>query len=398
MARKSPYVPSDEPENEPESIPVTQRVTNRPVAGIAMDEQADEESRIQYEFVQDILKQFGGENSSVRILRRAANTTNFAYCAKIPIDLFQVDSLAVRYGGGTYRCQVVNALGQYGKSFTIDIDPRIKGEIDQPSTQTQDPLQTMRAFKELTGDNANPFMEMMRSQAERAEKVEAEMRAARVASSDQTTKLILGLASAVAPVFAAMMARPAPPESQLMTILVSKMLDKPDNSEAMLNAFVKLKELTTDGSNDKSTKEEGGMIKEILKLAGPVIAGAMMPQQQPMMKQVSPPMPQQVPTDVPPQQPQVDINQIVNRTYLTIILRAAESKGDVVSMANVIESAIDSQQADQLRGFLNQDNWFELLIAQAPMFEPHREWMTELRNELMVDDEEESAKDSSSST
>lgn len=82
------------------------------------------------------------------------NPTRWDYCAKIPVPEFDLDSIKREFGGGVYRCRVIDAKGAFVRGFNFSIDARfqpqpIVGTVQGPGAAAIEAQEWRGMFKDL---------------------------------------------------------------------------------------------------------------------------------------------------------------------------------------------------------------------------------------------------------
>lgn len=346
---------------------------------------------------QVLLKETGIDNSEISIFRRGKRDSKFVFVETTNNDGFSMQSIAERFGGGKYQIKS-KIRGEWGPAIAIEIDDRIVGDLDKPATTQNgapllDPIALIQAAKSLMPDTGKQDSVMV-AMMERQEAARAE-----------TTKMIIGLAGALAPVFVAMFSKPVDKESRLLEILLPRMLDQPHKNiqseiASSLNLMKELRAMA-----ETAEKPDEGLIDKLGKLlmgAAPAVISALAQPQMPMRQiadapETEPPMNTSTPAQMggsggpPPSQPVPDVNAIVPHIYAGMLTRAAANNADPATWAEMIEDVADDAQWEALIGLLMREDWLQILTTQLPALAPHGAWLIRLREEILRDDEPETA-------
>jgi hypothetical protein len=354
----------------------------RPVY-VKFDEES-EEWNSQYAKMLEIFKEAGVESSEIEVWRRGKKDTKFSFVETITPDGFNLQSISESYGGGKYHFKT-KLNGRPGPTFAIEIDSRVKGELDRQQVEVAqqphtDPIAMLKTVKDVlhgTGDGTSPIMvAMLETMAKEKQSSQA---------------LIIGLATAFAPVIAAIVAPRPREENKLLEILLPILLNKPNADLASQMTFIK--EMKALASNDKD--DGPGMMEKLITLAAgalPQLAGAMLPQVQPVpVKQITdgpnaaPGMPP--PSAVAPPPP--NLEAIVPRVYAGMLAQAARKDADPDSWADIIADVSDDAQWTALIGLLHRADWWQVIANQLPELASYEAWMNRLKTAILEPDDDE---------
>lgn len=375
------------PEDEKPPKGLITSKTGRP-SYLSYDPQSDEWQE-EWQKIQKTLSDAGVDNSEITVWRKGKRDSRFTFVETIGVDGFTIQGLADRFGGGKYQLKT-KIDGQFGPAFAIEIDDRVLGDLDKPQQtgfqQTAaapvDPVAIIQAAKSLMGDSSsgtNMIVQMLERQE-----------ASREASRTEMTKMIVGLAGALAPVFVSMFSRPVDKESKLLEVLLPVLINKPQMDMTSSLAFIKeLRSMAETGD-----KPNGGFIDkigELLMASAPAIAGALMqPAQQPMRQITDAIPPEQMPMNTPAQpeqQPTPNINAVIPQVYAGMLIRAAANNADPATWAEMIADVADDAQWQALMNLLMRSDWLQILTTQIPALAPYGAWLNLLRDELLRDED-----------
>lgn len=118
----------------------------------------------------------GATRARVIIQRRAPGKASFTFCAEMTLEDFKASGIAdisKRFGGGKYQLKFKDDDGKWAGTRTIDIDERLKGELDQPAgvSSNGDSTRTEMLMKELSAKDSSTtgmLLQMMQMQSQQA--------------------------------------------------------------------------------------------------------------------------------------------------------------------------------------------------------------------------------------
>jgi hypothetical protein len=341
------------------------------------------------EKVQNILSANKNTGAKVMVSRKNRQTGRFGVLATIPIDEYDEDQLQVEYGGGQYLSRVRLPNGRLGESWTWDVDPSVRPYTDgiqQPASTAIDAIPRIidavrdrnsggenirEVIETITDRNAQTFQMMMKQMQD---------------SNAQMLTLITTM-NRQQPAQDTMMS------SMMNTMLSAIMTQKTQSVDQLVDAFVKLKDLSGEGGGAGKNDVMDTIIGMMAPLAGqlmgklaPQLPAAPVPQSLPETAQQNPNIAQPK-SNVP--------NQL--KAIADMILRLAQKDTDPVSAVNVISDLIDEKLEDKIREFLANDNWWTNMMMFEDKVIPYKSWFEKVREEFLdiYDDSEEGEQEES---
>jgi hypothetical protein len=341
------------------------------------------------EKVQNILSANKNTGAKVMVSRKNRQTGRFGVLATIPIDEYDEDQLQVEYGGGQYLSRVRLPNGRLGESWTWDVDPSVRPYTDgiqQPASTAIDAIPRIidavrdrnsggenirEVIETITDRNAQTFQMMMKQMQD---------------SNAQMLTLITTM-NRQQPAQDTMMS------SMMNTMLSAIMTQKTQSVDQLVDAFVKLKDLSGEGGGAGKNDVMDTIIGMMAPLAGQLM-GKLAPQLP--VAPVPQPLPETAQQNPNIAQPKSNVpNQL--KAIADMILRLAQKDTDPVSAVNVISDLIDEKLEDKMREFLANDNWWTNMMMFEDRVIPYKSWFEKVREEFLdiYDDSEEGEQEES---
>jgi len=328
------------------------------------------------EKVQNILAANKNTGAKVMVSRKNRQTGRFAVLSTIPIDEYDEDQLQVEYGGGQYLSRVRLPNGRLGESWTWDVDPSVRPYSDgiqsAPTSAIDAIPRIIDAVRERTGGGES-MREVIETITDRNTQTFQMMMKQMQDSNAQMLTLITT------------MNRPQPSNDTAMSSMMNTMLtaimnQKTQGVDQLVDAFVKLKDLSGEGGGGGRNDVMDTIIGMMAPLAGQLM-GKLAPQQlpAPAAPEALPQTAQQAP-NIP--QPKSNVpNQI--KAVADMILRLAQKDTDPVSAVNVVSDLIDEAQANRITEFLKPDIWWTNLMMVEDRVIPFKSWFEKVREEWL---------------
>jgi len=327
------------------------------------------------EKVQNILAANKNTGAKVMVSRKNRQTGRFGVLSTIPIDEYDEDQLQVEYGGGQYLSRVRLPNGRLGESWTWDVDSSVRPYTDgiqQPPSSAIDAIpRIIDAVRERAGGGES-MRDVIESISDRNAQTFQMMMKQMQDSNAQMLTLITT------------MNRHQPQQdttmsSMMNTMLTAIMTQKTQGVDQLVDAFVKLKDLSGDGGGGGKNDVMDTIIGMMAPLAGQLM-GKLAPQQLPAPAPVPLPETAQPNPNIP--QPKSNVpNQI--RAVADMILRLAQKDTDPVSAVNVISDLIDEAQSEKITDFLEKDNWWTNMMMFEDRAIPFKPWFEKVRKEWL---------------
>ena len=334
------------------------------------------------EKVQNILAANKNTGAKVMVSRKNRQTGRFGVLATIPIDEYDEDQLQVEYGGGQYLSRVRLPNGRLGESWTWDVDSSVRPYTDgiqQPTPSAIDAIpRIIDAVRERTGGGES-MREVIETISDRNAQTFQMMMKQMQDSNAQMLTLITTM-NRQQPAQDTMMS------SMMNTMLSAIMTQKTQGVDQLVDAFVKLKDLSGDGGGGKNDVMDT-IIGMMTPLAGQLL-GKLSPQQLPAPAPAPLPEAAQQNPNIP--QPKSNVpNQM--KVVADMILRLAQKDTDPVSAVNVISDLIDEAQSDKITDFLEKDSWWANMMMFEDRVIPFKPWFEKVRKEWLdiYDDSED---------
>ena len=327
------------------------------------------------EKVQNILSANKNTGAKVMVSRKNRQTGRFGVLATIPIDEYDEDQLQVEYGGGQYLSRVRLPNGRLGESWTWDVDSSVRPYTDgiqaAPSSAIDAIPRIIDAVRERAGGGES-MRDVIESISDRNAQTFQMMMKQMQDSNAQMLTLITT------------MNRHQPQQDTTMSSMMNTMLSaimtqKTQGVDQLVDAFVKLKDLSGDGGGGGKNDVMDTIIGMMAPLAGQLM-GKLAPQQLPAPVPTSlPEMAQQNPS-MP--QPKSNVPNHV-KAVADMILRLAQKDTDPVSAVNVISDLIDESQSDKIKDFLENPNWWTNMLMLEDRVIPFKPWFEKVRKEWL---------------
>ena len=345
------------------------------------------------EKVQNILSANKNTGAKVMVSRKNRQTGRFGVLATIPIDEYDEDQLQVEYGGGQYLSRVRLPNGRLGESWTWDVDPSVRPYSDgiqsAPTSAIDAIPRIIDAVRERTGGGES-MRDVIESISDRNAQTFQMMMKQMQDSNAQMLTLITTM-NRQQPAQDTMMA------SMMNTMLSAIMTQKTQGVDQLVDAFVKLKDLSGDGGGGGKNDVMDTIIGMMAPLAGQLM-GKLSPQ--PLPSAAAPePLPEESAQAPNIPQPKNNVpNQI--KVIADMILKLAKKDTDPVSAVNVISDLLNEKQPDNINTFLSNDTtWWTNLMMLDDRVIPYKPWFEKVREEWLdiyegsEDGEEEDSKE-----
>jgi hypothetical protein len=291
----------------------------------------DEASDSLSEFLNDL----PAEDLYIVLFRKGADKKMYRIGRFLPDEL-KIDDIPARYGGGDYRL-FVRQKGRYLKSLEVSFDPRLKGELDQPSSP---------------GNATTPDFSLIAQ-------IREDMRNQQALFMNVLEKLAGN--------------RPDPLE-QIKTLAEIKGLfgtDRVKVSEIM-EALKMGREMAADVDAGASVSD-----KIMNTIANMLLKNAAPPAGPPAgrMQVLNPgrPAAQNPQEQEPPMNEKTIIAKKIS-AFVPILLTAAQNGSDAAIYADMIADQVPPGAEKSVSEFLSGGAWFDRLAAQVPACVEHREW------------------------
>lgn len=338
------------------------------------------------------------QGGTMRIHRKGPDDAGMAYCCKMAIKEFDLETIKIMYGGGEYRCQTFKENGQMGKVFRFSIDARFKGKID-PKDNAQDKDSIGDALKIVSMIKPPPapvdtgpkldIVQLMKHQQESNNNMMMVM----MQMMQQSTQVMVAAMQTGAN-------RPVPAAPDHTPILLEMIRSGGKSSgggssmKEMVETMASMKMLM-EGGNPGAEKEEEEesfpvkMMKALAPLLMPALTG-MAPARTPAQPRLAPGQP---PAKVAPQatpptaQPQVDAATQAVGVFMAQLISAAEKDADPGLYHDIIIESIDEQQGQHLLSVIQEQDWLEKIYGADPNMlaraKIQGKWFSDLRQMLM---------------
>lgn len=341
------------------------------------------------EKVQNILSANKNTGAKVILSRKNRQTGRYATLSSIPVDEYDEDQLQIEYGGGQYLSRVRLPNGKLGDSWTWDVDPSVRPYTDEVSKGSSNSIDAIPRIIDAVRERTNggeSMREVIETISDRNAQTFQMMMKQMQDSNAQMLTLITTM-NRQQPVQDTMMS------SMMNTMLSAIMTQKTQSVDQLVDAFVKLKDLSGEGGGGGKNDVMDTIIGMMAPLAGQLM-GKLAPQQLPAPAPAPLPETAQQNPNIP--QPKSNVpNQI--KAVADMILRLAQKDTDPVSAVNVISDLIDEPQSVKITDFLEKDNWWtnmmmfeDRVIPFKPWFEKVREEWLDIYNDSEDGEEEES--------
>lgn len=362
------------------------------------EEILDQADASEVEKIEGILSANDLSGGSIRLERKGPTDQAYQFVGKFRIsDGFDLDFVRKVYGGGDYRAKTFRSNGQMGKAFEFSIDYRFKGTMDVEalpkagSSDSQVPA-LISSLKSLfpqqdDGKSNDRMMQMFKAMGDSQQAMMMFMMQSQQQNSQQQMAMMTGMMTAMGQ---AMGNGGKTPDMTPVLIEMIKSAgtnrtgDKGSDLPTLIEAMRSLKELTTGVPATAPEEEKETAFDKILKYGGPVVAALLTktPLQMPGV-----PAPAGAPLLPPPNQ-EIDMPTdqqlpVEVKAYIGMIIGAAAKNSDTAIYADLIDDALNNEQADILCGVLQQPDWIEKLAqtdARVLQFKP---WFSKLREELL---------------
>jgi len=337
------------------------------------------------EKVQSILGSNKNTGAKVVVSRKNRQTGRYAVLSTIPVDEYDEDQLSVEYGGGQYISRIRLPNSKLTDSWTWDVDPSVRA-FSEPVVSSNGGMDIPRiidAVRERNGSgesirdvietisdrNAQTFQMMMKQMQDSNAQMLTLITTMNRHSSIQPDTMMSGM---------------------MNTMLSAIMTQKSQGVDQIVDAFVKLREITG-GDEGKSGGNE--VMDTIIGMMTPLAAQLMgkLGNQTPAPQL---PAPEAAPVPTAPVAKSNVSTPLQNIAGL--IIRLAQKETDAVSAVNVVTDLLDDKQIDYIATFLAKDEWWTNLIILEDRVIPFKLWFEEVRKEFLdihvnsEDDEDES--------
>lgn len=375
MAPRNQRLPSEDEDAPPDSVSTT------------VDPMVDMENK-EWERIAGILESYG-DGAQVMLKCKKRGEKDYVHMGFMPVDGFSVDAVADEYGGGEYKCTVKRTDGKLGQGFTLRIDHRKKGRLDnsQSSSGSTTPADVLLLAKQLTPDNS-ALIAMLKDQADKGDKTLPLIIQMMQQSQAQQMQMMTGMMAAMAQMGQGRSSQGdmMPLLQLLLPILLTK--DKPLRLKDMIEDVHAVQEMLPGGA----PKEEEGVFASLLKTVGPKLLEVLAPV---LLGGGAPPegmMPQPgtVQQQLPPAQPQ-PINQEQEEMKLMMalaikqLIAAARRNEDPAKFYEKVENIIPEDVRSSIVVMLQKENWFEELTKQIPDLTSFYAWCEGFRNRILQD-------------
>lgn len=333
--------------------------------------------------IADICSSLEGSNAKVTVKRRAPKGLTFDLVDRINVADFAqqgIEDVARKFGGGTYQLIFTNENNQYVKSVTVPVDPRLKGELDQPAGAATGDARTVEALREASAKSnemGGLFLQMMQmQQAQHAQT----MQILTAAMQQPKSSPLKDIAAAAGP----------------FVPLIVKLIENKsaDSSLKAIETIAKVKDLFGHGGESDS----GDLVGQITKLLGPVLASR--------LGQSPPPAPVAVPSQpAGPSIPAPEVKALLEpnqddpmfyksvvvtfiRSKIPELVEASKANTDANALIDQLEAELDKQPRwianrieDALVEILSADDWAKVLFGDVTL--PNPAWFDGFRKALL---------------
>jgi len=206
--------------------------------------------------------------------------------------------------------------------------------------------------------------------------------------------MMVGMMSAMA---TAMGSRPVTPPTNdtalttISTMLLKHSLESSKTSmDDMLGTILKLKKLADDGGDDES-EEKGSFVQDIMG-AIPQLMKSIFPQRPPesLPSAAVPPVATATAPGNPGPAPEPQLTPVDKAGNIIIMLiQAAEAKADPLEIHDACLSLVSDEEYENVATFLEEQNWWEKVVASIPAVSPHKEWFTKMREIIISEPDEQ---------
>jgi len=327
------------------------------------------------EKVQNILAANKNTGAKVMVSRKNRQTGRFGVLATIPIDEYDEDQLQVEYGGGQYLSRVRLPNGRLGESWTWDVDSSVRPYTDgiqQPASTAIDAIPRIIDAVRDRNSNGESIREVIETITDRNSQTFQMMMKQMQDSNAQMLTLITTM-NRQQPVQDTMMS------SMMNTMLSAIMTQKTQSVDQLVDAFVKLKDLSGEGGGGGKNDVMDTIIGMMAPLAGQLM-GKLAPQQLPASTPAPLPEASQQNPSVP--QPKSNVPDKI-KAVADMILRLAQKDTDPVSAVNVVSDLIDQAQSDKITDFLENPNWWANMLMLEDRVIPFKPWFEKVRKEWL---------------
>jgi len=327
------------------------------------------------EKVQNILSANKNTGAKVMVSRKNRQTGRFGVLATIPIDEYDEDQLQVEYGGGQYLSRVRLPNGRLGESWTWDVDSSVRPYTDGIQTAPSSAIDAIPRIIDAVRERAGGG-ESMRDVIESISDRNAQTFQMMMKQMQDSNAQMLTLITT--------MNRHQPQQDTTMSSMMNTMLSaimtqKTQGVDQLVDAFVKLKDLSGDGGGGGKNDVMDTIIGMMAPLAGQLM-GKLAPQQLPAPAPV--PLPEMAQQNPNMPQPKSNVPNHI-KAVAEMILRLANKDTDPVSAVNVISDLIDEAQSDKISDFLSNDSWWTNMMLLEDRVIPFKPWFEKVRKEWL---------------
>jgi len=327
------------------------------------------------EKVQNILSANKNTGAKVMVSRKNRQTGRFGVLATIPIDEYDEDQLQVEYGGGQYLSRVRLPNGRLGESWTWDVDSSVRPYTDGIQTAPSSAIDAIPRIIDAVRERAGGG-ESMRDVIESISDRNAQTFQMMMKQMQDSNAQMLTLITT--------MNRHQPQQDTTMSSMMNTMLSaimtqKTQGVDQLVDAFVKLKDLSGDGGGGGKNDVMDTIIGMMAPLAGQLM-GKLAPQQLPAPAPV--PLPEMAQQNPNMPQPKSNVPNHI-KAVAEMILRLANKDTDPVSAVNVISDLIDEAQSDKISDFLSNDSWWTNMMLLEDRVIPFKPWFEQVRKEWL---------------
>lgn len=325
-----------------------------------------------------ILENNSLKDGDVIVLRKTKSDIKSQFCGTVPTDEFEVGEVIGRFGGGRYTFKFRNSDKQFVTQGSLDVDPRLKGTIDDAPTPAT--IQPVADSKDVMG----VLMTMLAQSQQAAASANAQM--VQVVTAALATKQeppnILGQLAPIISAAAPLLGRLVEPRGPIASV------------KDVLDVIQHAKSLGDGGGGEGSGGGEWGGILQAIGAFAQRAAASPAPGVQ--VDTATPAASQIAAIPAANGQPE-DMNAILS-TYAKAVLlprltRAAQRESDPASYADVLLDELEQlppAYVSAVTEALKDVNWRNRLFGQNPL--PYDPWFVELREQLL-DDGKESAEE-----
>lgn len=369
-------------------------MTEEQVIGENDEDQEPTEEEVEEEELGELAKTLDlGQTGMVRLYRRAPGGSKFYFTETIPAEVFSqdgIDGIKTKFGGGEYRLQFCRE-NKIVKSKSLFIDPRLKGQLDQPAQSADNHALTLAIEKisaKSSGDNNGLILGFMQMMQQNQKDMVAVISSALAANKPQGTS-------------AADIGKMLMPFVPLLRDLVVRRSDPAGNLKETLHTIRTARDMMGGNGNVEERPEQPGLLERLLELAAPALMGMAAPSglQQPQGAAIqsvaaspAPPAPAQIETQAPeetatiPSDPAM-LRLIVIRTIRAQypkLLKAAMRGTEPASYFDVIADEYEDSNPAVLATLVNilhEPGWCATLFGEESL--PHKQWFEQLRQEFI---------------